>query len=51
MDIEIEMPDPPKFKFAEDKQNFDQFYARLKTSILRQLEQIADEIDRKQDKN
>jgi hypothetical protein len=48
--IQIDFPDAPKVSERPEKQQaFEDWYADFKTLLLRQFEELAAEVDRKQD--
>ena len=50
--IHIDFPELPKFSDRTERQEeISIWYERLKTCLLRQLEELSAEVDTKQDKN
>ena len=47
--VQIDWPEPPRFKITEDQIQFNQFYYQLKTAIAAKLDELAAVIDEKAD--
>ena len=45
--VEVDFPEPPRFRDAQDTQAFEQFYSRLKRCVLDKLESLAAELAKK----